>query len=58
MPFYDYHCESCDSYEEHQHGMTERPTIQCSTCHTPMLKCLAVPNLGAASVPTRKLGKM
>ena len=38
--FYDYICEECDIVEEHTHGMTEDPTINCPKCGKQMKKVI------------------
>lgn len=32
MAHYDYHCDSCGSVFEVEHGMTEHPDIMCPSC--------------------------
>lgn len=39
---YDYQCKKCNRVEEHQHGMTEKPTIKCQ-CGQVMVKLFSKP---------------
>jgi putative FmdB family regulatory protein len=46
MPRYDYMCNECSEIFEVEHGMTEKPPVQCPTCGTYLTRKIIIETPG------------